>query len=246
MNTGTKEFFKLADSVYDALTWIVKVLLPGVAAFYLAMSEVFSLPYPKEIAATIAAVIVFLGLFLQVKNATYKMNQVISGVSELRDKVVRFVMSDNLYNTMKFVFAILLPAISVLYLTLADVWNLPYAEAVTSVIAALVIFGTSLLQISSSEYKKAQFLKTSTTVKNHGLKAFLVVPEDLYNFVKMLAMSILPGLATFYVTLAQIWSLPYGEQVAATLMAFVAFINALLQVSSFQYHKAVAKLNSRQ
>lgn len=46
---------------------------------------------------------------------------------------------------------------------------------------------------------------------------------------------VLPALGTLYFTLADIWSLPYGEQVMATIGALTAFLGVLLKISSNQY-----------
>ena len=46
---------------------------------------------------------------------------------------------------------------------------------------------------------------------------------------------VLPALGTLYFTLADIWSLPYGEQIMATVGALTAFLGVLLKLSSNQY-----------
>ena len=46
---------------------------------------------------------------------------------------------------------------------------------------------------------------------------------------------ILPALGTLYYTLADIWSLPYGEQMMATVGAITAFLGVILKLSSNQY-----------
>lgn len=46
---------------------------------------------------------------------------------------------------------------------------------------------------------------------------------------------VLPALGTLYFTLADIWYLPYGEQVMATVGALATFLGVLLKISSNQY-----------
>ena len=48
-------------------------------------------------------------------------------------------------------------------------------------------------------------------------------------------------MAALYLTLAQIWGLPYGEAIAATITAIDTFLGAILGISSIQYGKKVKK-----
>ena len=61
--------------------------------------------------------------------------------------------------------------------------------------------------------------------------------NKMYDILKNIALIILPAIATLYLTVAQIWGLPYGEQVAATITAIDAFLGAILKVSSINYAK---------
>jgi hypothetical protein len=56
-----------------------------------------------------------------------------------------------------------------------------------------------------------------------------------YDVLKWVTMFFLPALAVFYPTIAGIWGLPFGEQVQNTLIATVAFLGVLLQLSSASY-----------
>lgn len=49
----------------------------------------------------------------------------------------------------------------------------------------------------------------------------------------------LPALGTLYFALAQIWGLPYGEQIVGTITALDAFLGALLGVSTTSYVKGL-------
>ena len=57
-----------------------------------------------------------------------------------------------------------------------------------------------------------------------------------YDTLKVIALIILPALATLYATLGGIWGLPYVEQIPATIMAVDTFLGCLLKVSSDVYH----------
>ena len=56
-----------------------------------------------------------------------------------------------------------------------------------------------------------------------------------YDLLKWVALVVLPACATFYLTIAYIWGLPYGEQITATITAIDTLLGALLGVSSKNY-----------
>lgn len=61
--------------------------------------------------------------------------------------------------------------------------------------------------------------------------------SKVYDFLKFLALILLPALGTLYFALAGIWGLPYGEQVVGTIMAIDTFLGAILGISSSNYNK---------
>ena len=52
-----------------------------------------------------------------------------------------------------------------------------------------------------------------------------------YDTIVRLTKYILPGIGTLYFALAQIWGLPYGEQIVGSVVALEAFFGILLAVS---------------
>lgn len=58
-----------------------------------------------------------------------------------------------------------------------------------------------------------------------------------YDVLKYIAQIALPALATLYFALAQIWGLPYGEQIVGTITAIDACLGALLGLSTLKYKK---------
>ena len=56
-----------------------------------------------------------------------------------------------------------------------------------------------------------------------------------YDILKWATTVALPALATLYLTLATIWVLPYGSEVAATITAVVTCLGIMLQISSAKY-----------
>jgi len=63
-------------------------------------------------------------------------------------------MSNKVYDVLKWIAQILLPALATLYLALAGIWNLPYAEAISGTIMAIDAFLGVILGISSLQYNK--------------------------------------------------------------------------------------------
>lgn len=45
----------------------------------------------------------------------------------------------------------------------------------------------------------------------------------------------LDAVALFYLTVAAIWGLPFGEEVQKTIIAFAALLGAFLEVSTVRY-----------
>ena len=64
-------------------------------------------------------------------------------------------MSNRVYDILKFVAQILLPALGTLYFALAQIWHFPYAEEIVGTITAVDAFLGALLGISTAQYNKA-------------------------------------------------------------------------------------------
>lgn len=58
-----------------------------------------------------------------------------------------------------------------------------------------------------------------------------------YDIMKWIAQILLPAIGTLYFALAQIWGLPYSEEIVGTISAIDAFLGALLGISTYQYRK---------
>jgi len=63
-------------------------------------------------------------------------------------------MSDKVYDILKYVAQIVLPAVATLYFALASIWGLPYGEQIVGTITAIDAFLGALLGISTMLYKK--------------------------------------------------------------------------------------------
>jgi len=63
-----------------------------------------------------------------------------------------FLLGDKVYNYLKRLVQIILPATSTLYFTLGSIWDLPAVEQVIGTIAAITIFLGVLLGLSTKTY----------------------------------------------------------------------------------------------
>lgn len=63
-------------------------------------------------------------------------------------------MDNKVYDILKYICQIALPALGTFYFAIAQILNLPYAEQVVGVIAALTTLLGTLLGISTYQYKK--------------------------------------------------------------------------------------------
>lgn len=63
-------------------------------------------------------------------------------------------MSNKIYDTLKYIAQVILPAAGTLYFALAGIWGFPYGEAVVGTIAAVDTFLGVALGISTAQYKK--------------------------------------------------------------------------------------------
>ena len=63
-------------------------------------------------------------------------------------------MSNKMYDTLKWIAMVVLPAIGTLYFALAGIWGFPYAEEIVGTLTAVDTFLGVLLGISSAQYHK--------------------------------------------------------------------------------------------
>lgn len=63
-------------------------------------------------------------------------------------------MNDKVYNILKWVAMIVLPAVGTLYSALAGIWGFPYGDQIVGTILAVDTFLGAILGISSATYEK--------------------------------------------------------------------------------------------
>lgn len=61
----------LSNRNYDLMKFITTIVLPAFGTLYFTLSEIWHLPYGKEVVGTIAAVTTFFGVCLRVSNNAY-------------------------------------------------------------------------------------------------------------------------------------------------------------------------------
>lgn len=61
----------MSNKVYDALKWIVMIVLPACATLYTMLSGIWGFPYTEEVVGTITAVDTFLGVLLGISTVQY-------------------------------------------------------------------------------------------------------------------------------------------------------------------------------
>lgn len=65
------------------------------------------------------------------------------------------ILPDKIYNVLKFIAQVLLPAMGTLYFALAGIWGLPYGEQIVGTLTAIDTFLGALLGLSTIQYKKS-------------------------------------------------------------------------------------------
>ena len=64
------------------------------------------------------------------------------------------MLPNKVYDVLKYIALIFLPALGALYFGLAEIWNLPYGAEIVGTITCIDTFLGALLQISTNKYNK--------------------------------------------------------------------------------------------
>lgn len=65
------------------------------------------------------------------------------------------MLPNKVYNVLKWIVMIVLPACATLYVLLANTWGFPYADEISATITGITTFLGAILGISSRSYKKS-------------------------------------------------------------------------------------------
>lgn len=66
----------------------------------------------------------------------------------------------------------------------------------------------------------------------------------MYDFLKWLALTAIPGLEIFWLTIGKVWGLPYVTEIGTTIAAVGLFIATLIGVSTVQYRRNLAEVDT--
>ena len=152
------------------------------------------------------------------------------------------ILTNRTYDVLKWITLILLPAFAMFYTAMAQVWGLPYTTEIAGTIAAVDVFLSVLLGISTNTFKVNNPMYRLSLVKLVGdFKNSWVLSTNAYDILTWIAQIFLPALATLYFALSGYWGLPYTDQVVGTIMALDTFLGLLLGFSTAEFHKKVAQ-----
>lgn len=65
-------------------------------------------------------------------------------------------MTNKVYDALKYIAQIILPALATLFFAIAGIWGLPYAEQIVGTITAVDTFLGAVLRISTIKYEADQ------------------------------------------------------------------------------------------
>jgi len=65
-------------------------------------------------------------------------------------------MTNKVYDVLKYIAQIVLPAVGTLYFALSGIWGLPYGEQIVGTVTAVDAFLGALLKISSDNYYNSE------------------------------------------------------------------------------------------
>ena len=66
------------------------------------------------------------------------------------------VLNNKVYDILKYIAQIVLPALATFYFAIAKIWGLPYGEEIVGTITAIDLFLGALLGISTAQYNKVK------------------------------------------------------------------------------------------
>lgn len=90
--------------------------------------------------------------------------------------------TNKVYDKIKIVVIIIIPAIITLYSSLASIWGFPYAEQIIATLAAINVFLGVIMKISTSTYEKTYDGTLHVdTVTDNSTDRYLFEVDDLDN-----------------------------------------------------------------
>ena len=65
----------------------------------------------------------------------------------------------------------------------------------------------------------------------------MVLNNSVYDVLKYIAQIVIPAIGVLWFTIAQIWNIPYGQEILGTITAVDCFLGAILGISTAVYNK---------
>ncbi len=62
---------RISNKAYDAIKNLITLILPEIGTLYFALAQIWGLPYAEKVVGTIAAITVFLGVFIKISSVKY-------------------------------------------------------------------------------------------------------------------------------------------------------------------------------
>lgn len=72
------------------------------------------------------------------------------------------------------------------------------------------------------------------------------ISDSTYEFFRNNVELVLPAVAAFYVTIASIWNLPFGDQVSQTVNAIALLLGILIKVNRARVDKLITALKKEE
>jgi len=150
------------------------------------------------------------------------------------------MLSNKLYDALKFLAQYVLPGCATLYFGLAKIWNLPYSEQIVGTILAFDAFLGAILGISVAQYNKQTSQPSLPGLMDPSEKNPLFgMSSSTYDILYWVAQIVIPAIGALYFAMAALWGFPYGEQIVGTISLVDAFLGIFLGISTYQYKKAL-------
>ena len=73
------------------------------------------------------------------------------------------IINSKVYDVMKYITMVVLPAVTTLWLAVGSIWGLPYAEPIGATLSAITVFLGAILGISTSLYNIREQRKDELT-----------------------------------------------------------------------------------
>lgn len=65
------------------------------------------------------------------------------------------------------------------------------------------------------------------------------ISDSMYDFLKTVSIYVIPSVATLWLTIGQVWGLPYTVEIGTTISAIGVCIAGCIGLSTAAYNKAV-------